>query len=318
MTRLAVVAFVLVLMANTASRGSTARADVVERVVATVNDEAIFLSDLRKRAVPFLPQVAEAPTETERASRLKDLYEELLNVLVDDQLLRQLAAGSGIRVTEADVDSAIENLRLQNNMTEEQLAQALDAQGFTKAQYRRDLKRQLLRLKVMNERVRSRVNVTEEEVRARYEQRARGEGSELRFQVSHIVVPVAEGASAIQVAAKRQEAKTLRASLTPENFNARATQLGGGDLGWLSQGDLPEELERELLQLSTGEISAPVRGSSGFHIFFLEDRQAGADFPSYEEMKQELYREMLDAAMLRQEKIFLDEMRRQAVVNRML
>jgi parvulin-like peptidyl-prolyl isomerase len=170
----------------------------------------------------------------------------------------------------------------------------------------------------MNERVRSRVNVTEEEVRARYEQRARGEGSELRFQVSHIVVPVAEGASAIQVAAKRQEAKTLRASLTPENFNARAAQLGGGDLGWLSQGDLPEELERELLQLSTGEISAPVRGSSGFHIFFLEDRQAGAGFPSYEEMKQELYREMLDAAMLRQEKIFLDEMRRQAVVNRMI
>ena len=177
MTRLVVPAFVLVLTANSVS------ADVVERVVATVNDEAIFLSDLRKRAVPFLPQVAEASTETERMSRLKDLYEELLNVLVDEQLLRQLASDSGIRVTDADVDTAIENLRLQNNMTEEQLQQALDGQGFTQAQYRHDLRRQLLRLKVMNERVRSRVNVTEEEVRARYEQRARGEGNELRFKV---------------------------------------------------------------------------------------------------------------------------------------
>ncbi len=312
MTRLVVTAFVLVLTANSVS------ADVVERVVATVNDQAIFLSDLRKRAVPFLPKVAEASTETERMSRLKDLYEELLNALVDEQLLRQLASDSGIRVTDADVDTAIENLRLQNDMTVEQLQQALDTQGFTQAQYRHDLRRQLLRLKVMNERVRSRVNVTKEEVRARYEQRARGEGNELRFQVSHVVVPVAEGASAIQVAAKRQEAETLRASLTPENFNARAAQLGGGDLGWLSEGDLPEELERELLRLNTGEISVPVRGSSGFHIFFLQDRQAGAGFPSYEEMKQELYREMLDAAMLRQEKIFLDEMRRKAVVNRML
>jgi len=312
MTRLVVTAFVLVLTANSVS------ADVVERVVATVNDQAIFLSDLRKRAVPFLPKVAEASTETERMSRLKDLYEELLNALVDEQLLRQLASDSGIRVTDVDVDTAIENLRLQNDMTVEQLQQALDTQGFTQAQYRHDLRRQLLRLKVMNERVRSRVNVTKEEVRARYEQRARGEGNELRFQVSHVVVPVAEGASAIQVAAKRQEAETLRASLTPENFNARAAQLGGGDLGWLSEGDLPEELERELLRLNTGEISVPVRGSSGFHIFFLQDRQAGAGFPSYEEMKQELYREMLDAAMLRQEKIFLDEMRRKAVVNRML
>ena len=72
MNRLAVTMFVFVLVANSAS------ADVVERVVATVNNEAIFLSDLRKRAVPFLPQVAEASTETERMSRLKELYEELL------------------------------------------------------------------------------------------------------------------------------------------------------------------------------------------------------------------------------------------------
>jgi peptidyl-prolyl cis-trans isomerase SurA len=312
MTRLVVTAFVLVLTANSAG------ADVVERVIATVNNEAIFLSDLRRRAVPFLPQVAEASTETERMSRLKELYEELLNFLVDEQLIRQLASSGGIRVTEADIDNAIKNLRLQNNMTEEEFEQALDAQGFTQAQYRQNLRRQLVRLKVMNERVRSRVNVTEEEVRARYEQRARGEGNELRFQVSHVVVPVIEGASAIQVAAKRQEAETLRASLTPENFNARASQLGGGDLGWLSEGDLPDELERELLRLNAGEISAPVRGSSGFHIFLLQDRQVGVGFPSYDEMRQELYREMLDAAMLRQEAIFLDEMRRKAVVNRML
>jgi peptidyl-prolyl cis-trans isomerase SurA len=313
MTRLAVATFLIVLTANSAC------ADVIERVVATVNNEAIFLSDLRKRAVPFLPQVAEAETEPERMSRLKDLYEELLNYLIDEQLIRQLATNSGIRVTDADVDSAIENLQLQNNMTEEQFQEALDAQGFTKSQYRKDLKRQLVRLKVVNERVRSRVNVTEEEVRARYEQRARGEGNEVRFRVSHLVVPVSEGASAIQVAAKRQEAASLRATLTPENFNARAAQLGGGgDLGWLTQGDLPEDLERALVPLNAGEISDPVRGENGFHIFFLEDRQVGTDFPSYDEMKQELFREMLDAAMIRQEKIFLEEIRRKAVINRML
>jgi len=310
--RFVIAAFLLVLMANSAS------ADVVERVVATVNNEAIFLSDLRQRAVPFLPRVAEAATEPERMARLKELYEELLNYLVDEQLVRQLASNSGIRVTDADIDNAIENLRIQNNMTEAQFQEALDAQGFTRSQYRKDLKRQLTRLKVMNERVRSRVNVTEEEVRARYEQRARDEGSELRFQVSHVVVAVPEDASAIQVAAKRQEAETLRASLTPENFNARASGLGGGDLGWLTQGDLPEELERSLLPLNPGEISDPVRGSAGFHIFFLQDRQVGEGFPSYEEMKQELFREMMDSAMLRQEKIFLDEMRRKAVINRML
>ncbi len=310
--RLVVAAIVLVLTANSAG------ADVIERVVATVNNEAIFLSDLRARAVPFLPKVAEASTDTERAARLKELYDELLNFLIDEQLVRQLAADSGIRVTNADVDGAIENLRMQNNMTEEQFQEALDGQGFTMAQYRKDLKRQLIRLKVVNERVRSRVNVTEEEVRARYEERARGEGNDIRFHVSYLVVPVGEGASAIQVAAKRQEAVQLRATLTPDNFEAQALELGGGDLGWLTTGDLPGELEQAILPLSAGEISEPVRGSKGFNIFFLEERQVGTDFPSFDEMKQELFREMLDAAMIRQEKIFLEEIRRKAVINRML
>lgn len=295
-----------------------ARADVVERVVATVNNQAIFLSDLRKRAVPFLPQVAEATTETERMSRLKELYEELLTFLIDDKLIRQLAASTGIRVTNSDIDGAIENLRLQNNMTDEQYRQALEAQGISEAQYRQDLKRQLIRLKVVNERVRSRVNITEEEVRARYEERARGEGNELRFRVSHIMVPVESAASATQVAAVRREAENIRATLTPENFTARADELGGGDLGWLSEGDLPEQLEKALLPLRAGEISEPVRGSNGFHLFFLADRQVGSDFPSYDEMKDELYREMLDAAMQRQERVFLKEIRRKAVINRML
>jgi len=293
-------------------------ADVVERVVATVDNEAIFLSDLRQRAAPFLPQVAEAPTESEQMSRLKELYDELLTFLIDEELIRQMARTSGIRVTNADVDAAIENLRLQNNMTEEQFKQALEAQGLAEAQYRQELKRQLIRFKVMNERVRSRVNVTEDEVRARYEQRARGEGNELRFHVSHLVVPVEEGASATRIATVYREAQLIRNALTPENFNARAEELGGGDLGWISQADLPEDLESALSSLNPGEISQPVRTGAGFHIFFLEDRQVGEGFPTYEEMRQELYREMLDAAMLRQEKIFLDEMRRKAVVTRML
>ena len=68
-----------------------ARADVVERVVGTVNNDAIFLSDLRMRAVPFLPQVADATTEAERKERLKTLYEELLTLLIDEKLIRQIA-----------------------------------------------------------------------------------------------------------------------------------------------------------------------------------------------------------------------------------
>jgi peptidyl-prolyl cis-trans isomerase SurA len=312
MTRVLTALALVLLLSRAAS------ADVVERVVATVNNDAIFLSDLRSRAVPFLPQIAEARTETERMARLKELYEELLNFLIDEKLIRQLARESGIRVTGADVDNAIENLRLQNNLTEEQFDQALEQQGFTQTQYRTDLKRQLLRLKVMNQRVRSRVNITEEEVRARYEEKARATGNEIRLKLFHILLPVEEGSTATEVAAVRQQAADVRAQLTAENFSAQAEELGGGDLGWLSPGDLPAELEKSLNRLQAGEISQPIRGSTGFHIFFVEDRQVGSDFPTFDEMKQGLYREMLDSAMQKQEKVFLNEARRKAVITRML
>lgn len=297
---------------------SAVHGDVVERVVAVVNDEAIFLSDLRKRAVPFLPRVADAPTETERLSRLKSLYTELLQVLIDEELLRQLASESQIVVTNDEVDRFIENIRMQNNLTEEEFWEAVASQGMRETQYRRDLKRQIMRFKVTNERVRSRVNITEEEVRRKYEQRAREKGDELRFRLSHIVVAIDDDSTATQVAAAREEADEIRSNLTPDNFAEAAAELGGGELGWVAQADLPEDLQSALIQTPAGDITQPIRSGSGFHIFLVQERQVGEDFPSYDEMKEELFREMLDAAMARQERIFLEELRRKAVINRML
>ena len=312
MTRLATVVLLSSLLASVAS------ADVIERVVATVDDKAIFLSDLRKRAVPFLPQIADAKTDIERAARLKELYDQLLDFLIEEALLKQLASEAGIVVTNADVEAAMENIRAQNNMTEEQFFEAVKAQGMSEARYRADLKKQLTRFKVINERVRSRVNITEDEVQRRYEQRARGEGSELRFKVSHLVVPLDADALATETAAVREEANIVRAALTPVNFAKRAEELGGGELGWVAEGDLPENLGRTLLPLGPGDISDPVQGSGGFHIFYVQDREVGSDFPSFDEMREELFREMLDAAMRRQERIFIEELRRDAVINRLL
>jgi peptidyl-prolyl cis-trans isomerase SurA len=92
---------------------------------------------------------------------------------------------------------------------------------------------------------------------------------------------------------------------------------GGGDLGWLSQGDLPEELENALLTLEPDQISPPVRGPSGFHIFLLHEREtAASDAPSFDDVKDEIYRHMLDEAMTHQETLFLEELRRGAVITR--
>src|SRR4029077_20732629 len=106
---------------------------------------------------------------------------------------------------------------------------------------------QLLRLKVVNQKVRTRVNITEEDVHAKYDELLRQARGSAQFLVSHVFL-AADPNSATKLAEARGQAATLRSTLTTDNFEQAIAQTGGGDLGWISQSDLPESLAEPLLQ----------------------------------------------------------------------
>ena len=295
---------------------SSARAEVIERVVATVNDDAIFLSELRRKAAPFLEQVVTGASESERPNRIKRLYEQFLKELVDEQLIEQTARKMNVVVSSSDVEQAIENVRKQNSLDSARFWEAVKGQGFTEKQYRADVRKQILRLKVTNQRVRSRVNLNDDTVREEYDDRVRKARRRQRFHAEHIFIGLPQTASATDVATALKKAQDLRSGLTQDNFASVASQRGGGDLGWLDQGDLSEDLENALLALDPGQISAPVRGPSGVHIFLLRERQSGGvQIPPFEEAKEVIYRELLDRAMAKQQELFLADLRRNAVID---
>jgi PPIC-type PPIASE domain len=123
-------------------------------------------------------------------------------------------------------------------------------------------------------------------------------------------------AAATEIAATLKSAHELRASLNAKDFSPIASQRGGGDFGWLDQGDLPEQLEDALLALEPGQISTPVRGPSGVHISLLRERQTGGvQIPPFEEAKDGIYRELLDRAMAKQQELFLADLGRNAVID---
>lgn len=286
---------------------------VIERVVAVVNEDAIWLSELRRRAVPFLDR-ALAAGEAPQQTALQQLYGEMLNQLVDEALIQQAAAEMQVRVTSEDVERAIDNVRRQSGLADDEFWNAVRSQGFTERQYRDDVRRQLLRLKVLNTRARGRVNITEEDVRQHYEQTVRQANRNSCAQVSLIKLDVPAGASATEVAAARGRATELRRRLTPANF----AQQGGIDLGEVC-GGLRPEVQQALAGLSAGQISEPVTSQGSIYILHLRDRVAGgSNVPAYDEVKQDLYRRMVEEAMARQERIFLDELRREAIVDRRL
>ncbi|MBK8170048.1 MAG: SurA N-terminal domain-containing protein [Sandaracinaceae bacterium] len=296
-----------------------AHADVIERVVAIVNDEAVFLSDLRRRAAPFLPRAMEASTDEERAGRVRQLYTEVLNLLIDETLIAQAATHAQIHVTNADVENAISNVKRQSQLSETDFWAAVGQQGFTEAQYREDVRRQLVRLRLLNQRARGRVNITETDVRQMYDTQVRIARAHATFVAADILFALPPHPTATQVATARHEAETLRASLDTDNYDDAMTEHNGIELGELQQGQLDPSLEQALLALDEGGISTPIQNAAGFHILLLRGRSAGASqIPEYDSVREQIQRRMMEEAMGRQESIYLQELRHDAVITRHL
>ncbi|MFO0714334.1 MAG: SurA N-terminal domain-containing protein [Sandaracinus sp.] len=300
---------------------SPARGDVIERVVAVVNDEAIFLSELRAKAAPRMPAaLSSARGEAERLAAIRHVYDEELTHLIDEQLIVQAAAAESITVSASDVENAINNVRAQTRLPIDQFWTLVREQGFTEEEYRRDIRQQLLRYKVLNQRVRGRVNITEEDVRRRFDEVVAQARRRSRYNAAFVLITVPDGASATDVAALSRRAEEARASIEDvETFEEAMDDYGGGELGWLSEGDLEAELESALAALDVSEVSEPVRGASGFFIFLLRERdtESGA-LPRYEDVRMDIYRQMLQDAMTRQERAFVEELRRSATIERRL
>jgi peptidyl-prolyl cis-trans isomerase SurA len=293
------------------------KVEVIERVVAVVNGDPLLLSELRTRAAPFLARVMKAP-ELQRMAMMQELYGDLLTQLIDERLLEQEARKLSIAVTSSDVDRAIQNVQRQSNLKDAEFWEAVRGQGFTPENYKSDVRRQLIRLKVINQKVRSRINITEDDVRRRYDEQLRAARKSATFLVSHVFLQV-EGDSVTKMAQVRAQADALKGKLTPETFDTAISEHGGGDLGWVSQTDLPEALQATLIALEPGQISEPVRGPAGIHIFLLRERKEGeASIGGYEQVKQDIFSELLDKAMAKQELSYLDELRKQSLISRRL
>ncbi len=288
---------------------------VIERVVAVVNDHAIFLSQLRRRAVPFLDQALSAPTQQARVARLSQLYHQLLDQLIDEDLIQQTAHDMQVTVTADDVDRAIHNVQQQSGLDDNAFWQAVRGQGFTEAQYRADVRRQLLRLKVLNQRTRGQVNINERDVRRKYDQMVREQNRHVCMHVSMVFFPIPDGASATDMARIRDKAIAVRQGLTADNFAQAIDQNAGGDLGRVCEGELAPALEHVLLAMQIGQISQPVRGPNGYHIFLLARREHESNgVGPYEQMRDQIYRKMLETAMQHQEQVFLSELHHKAVI----
>ena len=253
----------------------------VDRIVAVVNNDVITQSELEKRLVQTKQQLGTQQIELPPEDVLR---RQLLERMVIEDIQLQLAAQTGIRVTDADVERAIEAIAARNKMSASALFDTVREQGFDRSAYRDQIRKQITIQQLIDREITSRIVVSEGEVKNYLENSRAARNDTTEYDVSHIYISLPESATTEQVALAKQRAEEVRQRILGGEDFARAAvtysqgpnALTGGALGWKSAAQLPQLFVTTLAKLEPGNISEVLRGPNGYHILRLNGRRSSA------------------------------------------
>jgi peptidyl-prolyl cis-trans isomerase SurA len=302
---------------------ANARGELVDRVAAVVNKDIIALSELEKRAAPELAQAASERDLSRRATKRNEVLHQVLDLMIGEKLMDAAAKELNVDVSDQDVDTAIEEVKKTHNLDQQKLEEAVRGEGMTMPKYREVVRAQVLRLKLIQQKVRSRVKVTEQDLKSEYEKYVRLLQDDPEIHARHIAVQVPAGATPQQVEQSRQKAVAIaeEARQPGVDFAALAKRKSegssapeGGDLGHFKRGVMLPEFERVAFRLKEGEISDPVRTQFGWHVIKVDEIRA-AVVKKYEEVKETLREQLSRNQLDKATQSYVQELRQAAVVD---
>ena len=318
MKKIPIIVSLCMVMGAAMARGDELPAD---GIAAIVGDDIILLSEVHARMDITAQQMQISPTAQE-APKPEAVAEQALSDIIDDRLVAQQAKEMQVTVTDQEVESAIANMAQQNNMDLETFRSALEAQGTSLEQYTKTMRSDLLKYKVMNMRVRARVNISEEKARDFYNTQVRDVRRSAKFEGAHILIRVPQDARAIDVARLREKAVEILKRIqggasfeevAMEESEDAVTAPLGGHLGERMPGDIPSVLDSVFLDMEPGEVTGPVKSPAGFHILKLVSREETGVKP-FAEVKNLIISQLTQKEMERQQTLWLKELRKKTFI----
>ena len=267
----------------------------VEGIAAVVNDDIISMSDLSARLQLALVSSG-LPGTAEVRQRLTP---QVLRSLVDERLQMQEASRANIAVTDKEIDDAFGRVAEQNQMKRDQLEKMLASQGVPRSALESQIRATIGWGKLVQRRLRPSIEIGEDEIDAvlrRIEANA-GKPEYLAAEI-FLAVDSPEREEEVRRLADRlveQIGQGARFPAVARQFSQSAGATNGGDLGWVQQGQLPDELDSALRDLRPGQASRPIRSLTGYHILLLrEQRTTGTVLPPRDQILGALGQDRLD------------------------
>lgn len=227
-----------------------------DRIVAVVNDEVITLSELRTADTKVFPSAS-------------------LSFLIEKKLQLQAAKKKGISASNAEVDEAVNDIKKMNRFTsDEEMNAALLKEGISVEDYKREIREQLIIMKLVNREVKSKISVSDKDVGNYYESHKSDFRFPERIRIGYVNVPVKSSDSDDEIQKALGKINNIRRDLdnnvSISELKRRYSDSGDikfvSDLGFIKKGDLIPELENPAFSMNEGEISDVIKTPTGFYV----------------------------------------------------
>lgn len=287
--------------------------EIIERIVAKVNGGIVTLSEFTRLQLGVVQQAGISPDQV--PAFLRKNNSQILDEAIDDLLLIQHADELGFQIRPEYIDSIVEDIRKENNITtDDQLRAQLRTEGMTLRGLRQNIERSIIKRQLISMELEPKIAVEDTEVVAEYEtNQSTKYFRRATAQLQEIVVDSPE--LALELAARARAGEDFAA--LARSHSTSATAAAGGDLGRLTQGELTPELEELVFSLDEGSISEPLPIEAGSRLLRVVARTEEGVIP-FDEVKEQISGRLSEERRVAEYGKYIANLREDAVIHIMV
>jgi len=263
----------------------SARAEVVDRIVAVVGSSAITLNELN-HAMATDELAIYADKDSPKLSSKEYLERMIERQVIDEEVKRQ-----GVTVSSQEIEQALDRKREQLGLSPAEFNEALKSQGVTMEAYRDQVRRSLVLAKLVSKEVKSSLDISPQEIQSYYQQHQEQFIMPDRVHLYHLVVRNGKTAEATIDNIREQVNKGVPFPELALKYSEGEEAKKSGDLDWVELNALKPEVKALVEKLGPGEMSHSFRDNVGIHLFWVKGREKGGLVPV--DQAKEVIRDLL-------------------------
>ncbi len=296
------------------------RAEITNRIVAIVNVDIITLHELNT-SMKRLTGLSVKGLQQKDETNFYGVRRSVLGSLINEKIAKQEITRLGIKVAKKEVEKAIEKVKRENNLTQEQLLYSLKMEGITLKEYKERIRGEIERFRLVNHEVKSKIVITEENVREYYEKHTKKYTEADKVRLARLFLEIRNPDDKEEIAQIKDLGQEILGRLKEgrDFFEmARIYSQGpaapeGGHLGWIELSHLEPELRKRIAKLSPGEYTDLHSASSGFQIIkLIQEKKTGVK--GLEEVRDAIYSKLFKEKVEKRYATWLNKLREQSFI----